>query len=87
MQSDPDFGDIALEIADLLDPTRLVGLGRQFVPPEKCDDMVYMKPIPKENPYLPDLDVLHAIDYAEEDKDWFVDVPEKAAVKAAEIVG
>lgn len=62
MQSDPDFGDIALEIADLLDPTGLVGLGRQFVPPEKCDDMVYMKPIPKENPYLPDLDVLHAID-------------------------
>ena len=43
MQSDPDFGDIALKIADLLDPTGLVGLGRQFVPPEKRDDMVYMK--------------------------------------------
>jgi len=60
--SDPDYGQIALDIAATLDPTGVVGLAMHFVPPEQCDDMVHMKPFPSEEAGFPDLDVLHALD-------------------------
>jgi len=62
MGSDPDYGDMALDVAEALDPSGVVGLVRQFIPPEDCDDMIYMEPFPDEEPGLPDLDPLHALD-------------------------
>jgi len=63
MKTEPDWGGMALEIAEALDPTGIVGLVRGFIPPESCDQSVYMdEDIPDEEWYLPDLDPLDTID-------------------------
>jgi len=63
MKTEPDWGGMALEIAEALDPTGIVGLVRGFIPPESCDQSVYMdEDIPDEEAGLPDLDPLDTID-------------------------
>jgi len=62
LNSDPDYGELALEIAEILDPTGLVGLTRQMIPPENCDEMVLMGDFPAEEKGLHPLDALHALD-------------------------
>ena len=62
MKTEPDWGGMALEIAEALDPTGIVGLVRGFIPPESCDQSVYMdEDIPAEETGLPELDPLDTI--------------------------
>jgi hypothetical protein len=62
MKTEPDWGGMALEIAEALDPTGIFGLVRGFIPPESCDASVYMdEDIPAEESNLPDLDPLDTI--------------------------
>merc|ERR1712113_37679 len=63
MRTNPHWGGMALEIAEALDPTGVVGLVRGFIPPESCDESVYMEEdIPAEESGLPELDPLDTID-------------------------
>lgn len=63
MNSEPDWGKMADEIAETLDPTGVYSLVKGFIPKESCDDMVLMnEAIPGEESNLPDLDPIDLID-------------------------
>ena len=59
MNTEPDWGGMIDEIAEALDPTGIYSLVKGFIPPDSCDDSVYMdEDIPDEEDGLPDLDPL-----------------------------
>ena len=63
MNTEPDWGGMIDEIAEALDPTGIYSLVKGFIPPDSCDDSVYMdEDIPDEEDGLPELDPLDTID-------------------------
>jgi len=56
-----DIKNVVLEVAKAVDPSGMVSLVSGFVPPDDCDEVSFTK-IPEENNYLPDTEVLEAID-------------------------
>ena len=63
MGTEPDALAIADEIIEAVDPTGIYGLVKGWIPPEHCDDMVFMsEDIPMEEPGLPETDPLDGLD-------------------------
>lgn len=63
MNTEPNWGGMVDEIAEALDPTGIYGLVKGFIPPESCDDSVYIdEDIPDEESGLPELDPLDTIE-------------------------
>jgi len=62
MNTEPDWGGMIDEIAEALDPTGIYSLVKGFIPPESCDDTVFMpEDIPDEEWYLPIIDILDLV--------------------------
>jgi len=58
-QTEPDFGAILDEVAEAVDPTGIYGMVKGWIPPESCDETVYLADaIPDEESGLPDIGAL-----------------------------
>merc|ERR1712238_532039 len=63
MNTEPDWGGMIDEIAEALDPTGIYSLVKGFIPPESCDDSVFMaEDIPDEESSLPDIEPLDLVE-------------------------